>query len=81
MHARFVRAILADAAGGFAARAVTRDTGKDKAKALASAGAEVVKGDLDDVESLKKAFAGAHGVCRRAGTRLLRVKPAGCRAG
>ena len=56
------RAILADAAGGFACRAVTRDTSKDKAKALAAAGAEVVKGDLDDVESLKKAFAGAHGV-------------------
>jgi uncharacterized protein YbjT (DUF2867 family) len=56
------RAILADAAGGFACRAVTRDPSKDKAKALASAGAEVVKGDLDDVESLKKAFAGAHGV-------------------
>jgi uncharacterized protein YbjT (DUF2867 family) len=56
------RAILADASGGFACRAVTRDTGKDKAKALASAGAQVVKADLDDVESLKKAFAGAHGV-------------------
>lgn len=57
-----VRAILADPSGGFAARAVTRDPGKDKAKALASRGAEVVQGDLDDVESLKKAFAGAHGV-------------------
>src|SRR5215510_4227706 len=57
-----VRAILADPAGGFAARAVTRDISKDKAKALKSAGAEVVKADLDDVESLKKAFAGAHGV-------------------
>src|SRR5262245_37276797 len=56
------RAILADAAGGFACRAVTRDTSKDKAKALATAGAQVVKGDLDDVESLKQAFAGAHGV-------------------
>jgi len=56
------RAILADAAGGFSCRAVTRDTSKDKAKALATAGAEVVKADLDDVESLKKAFAGAHGV-------------------
>ncbi|MEO8467407.1 MAG: NmrA family NAD(P)-binding protein, partial [Gammaproteobacteria bacterium] len=56
------RAILADAAGGFACRAVTRDTTKDKAKALAAAGAEVVKADLDDVESLKKAFAGAYGV-------------------
>src|ERR1041384_1498261 len=57
-----VRAILADCAGGFAARAVTRDISKDKAKALASSGAEVVKADLDDVESLKKAFAGAYGV-------------------
>jgi len=56
------RAILADAAGGFACRAVTRDTSKDKAKALAASGAQVVKADLDDVESLKKAFAGAHGV-------------------
>jgi len=56
------RAILADSAGGFACRAVTRDTGKDKAKALATAGAQVVKADLDDIESLKKAFAGAHGV-------------------
>src|SRR5499427_4641953 len=56
------RAILADSAGGFACRAVTRDTNKDKAKALASAGAQVVKADLDDVESLKKAFAGAYGV-------------------
>jgi NmrA-like family len=56
------RAILADSAGGFACRAITRDTGKDKAKALAAAGAELVKADLDDVESLKKAFAGAHGV-------------------
>jgi uncharacterized protein YbjT (DUF2867 family) len=57
-----VRAILADPNGGFAARAITRDTGKDKAKALSAAGAEVVSGDLDSVESLKKAFAGAHGV-------------------
>jgi uncharacterized protein YbjT (DUF2867 family) len=56
------RAILADAAGGFACRAVTRDTTKDKAKALASAGAQLATADLDDVESLKKAFAGAHGV-------------------
>jgi uncharacterized protein YbjT (DUF2867 family) len=56
------RAILADAAGGFACRAVTRDATKDKAKALASAGAQLATADLDDVESLKKAFAGAHGV-------------------
>jgi len=56
------RAILADPSGGFSVRAITRDPNKDKAKALAAAGAEVVKADLDDVESLKKAFAGAHGV-------------------
>jgi len=55
-------AILSDANGGFTVRAVTRDPNKDKAKALAARGAEVVKGDLDDVESLKKAFAGAHAV-------------------
>jgi nucleoside-diphosphate-sugar epimerase len=56
------RAILADPSSGFSCRAVTRDPNKDKAKALAAAGAEVVAADLDDVESLKKAFAGAHGV-------------------
>src|SRR5215831_18866526 len=56
------RAILADPSGGFACRAITRDTNKDKAKALAKSGAQVVKADLDDVESLKKAFAGAYGV-------------------
>ncbi len=57
-----VSAILADPNGGFAARAITRDASKDKAKAMAAKGAEVVAADLDDVESLKKAFAGAHGV-------------------
>src|SRR5215510_897594 len=56
------RAILADPNGGFAVRAITRDVNKDRAKALAAAGAEVVSADLDNVESLKKAFAGAHGV-------------------
>ncbi|MGE5326446.1 MAG: NmrA/HSCARG family protein [Deltaproteobacteria bacterium] len=56
-----VRAILKDASGGFAARALTRKTDSDKAKALAQQGAEVVAADLDNVESLKKAFAGAYG--------------------
>ncbi len=56
-----VRAILADPSGDFAARALTRDPGSAKAKELAKAGAEVVAADVDDVESLKKAFAGAHG--------------------
>ena len=57
-----VSAILADPNGGFGVRAITRDTSKDKAKAMAAKGAEVVAADLDDVESLKKAFAGVHGV-------------------
>ena len=56
------RAILADANGGFAVRAITRDPNKDNAKSLAAKGAEVVSANLDDVESLKKAFAGVHGV-------------------
>jgi uncharacterized protein YbjT (DUF2867 family) len=56
-----VRAILADKAGAFAARAITRNVGSDKAKALAAAGAEVVAADLDDQASLERAFAGAHG--------------------
>ena len=37
-----VRAILADAAGGFRARAITRKAGGDKAEALRALGAEVV---------------------------------------
>jgi|SRR5262245_37579241 len=57
-----VHAILNDPSGGFAARAITRDPHQDKAKALAGKGAEVVKADLDDVESLKKAFVGAYAV-------------------
>jgi uncharacterized protein YbjT (DUF2867 family) len=57
-----VRAILADPNGGFAVRAITRDPNKDNAKALAAKGAEVVSANLDDVDSLKKAFAGAYGV-------------------
>jgi uncharacterized protein YbjT (DUF2867 family) len=56
-----VRAILADPEGGFAVRAVTRKASSAKAQELAKLGAEVVEADVDDVESLKKAFAGAHG--------------------
>jgi uncharacterized protein YbjT (DUF2867 family) len=57
-----VRAIMADPASGFTARAITRDVNSEKAKALAALGAEVVAANVDDVESLKKAFAGAYGV-------------------
>ena len=56
-----VRAILADPSGGFTARAITRDVNSDKAKELAKLGVEVVAGDVDDPESLKKAFEGAYG--------------------
>lgn len=56
-----VRAILEDKKGPFAVRAITRDVNSEKAKALAEAGAEVVAADVDDVKSLKKAFAGAYG--------------------
>ena len=55
------RAILDDSTGGFACRAITRDPNKEQAKALAGKGADVVKADLDDVDSLTKAFAGAYG--------------------
>jgi len=54
-------AILNDRNRGFACRAITRDPNKDKAKALAANGAEVVHADLDDRASLEKAFAGAYG--------------------
>jgi uncharacterized protein YbjT (DUF2867 family) len=56
-----VRAILADPAGDFAVRAITRDVHSDKARALAQAGAEVVAADIDDEASLARALRGAHG--------------------
>ena len=55
------RAILQDVGGGYRVRALTRNAGSDKAKALEKLGAEVVEVDIDDVESLKRAFHGAHG--------------------
>ncbi len=57
-----VRAILADKGGSFVPRAITRNVGSDKAKALAADGVEVVAADLDDAASLEKAFGGAYGV-------------------
>jgi uncharacterized protein YbjT (DUF2867 family) len=53
------RALLRD--GTFAVRAVTRDPDSDAARALASAGAEVVKADIDDDASLRAALEGAYG--------------------
>ncbi len=46
---------------GFNIRALTRKPDGDAAKALAAAGAEIVKGNLEDAESLKAALAGAWG--------------------
>jgi uncharacterized protein YbjT (DUF2867 family) len=57
-----VRAILEDKSGEFTARAITRNVNSEKAKALANMGAEVVQADLDNYDSLKKAFAGVYGV-------------------
>lgn len=55
------RAILSDADSPFTVRALTRDVNSDKAQALAASGAEVVAADVDEAESLRSAFAGAHG--------------------
>jgi uncharacterized protein YbjT (DUF2867 family) len=56
-----IRAILSDPSGDFAARALTRDPNSDKSKRLADAGAEVVAANVDDAESMKRAFDGAYG--------------------
>jgi uncharacterized protein YbjT (DUF2867 family) len=56
-----VRAICADPAGGFTARAVTRDVHSEKSRALAALGAEVVAADVDDEASMRRALEGAHG--------------------
>jgi uncharacterized protein YbjT (DUF2867 family) len=55
------RAILADQAGDFALRVITRDPSKDSAQEFAQAGVEVVRADLHDEDSLVSAFEGAHG--------------------
>jgi uncharacterized protein YbjT (DUF2867 family) len=56
-----VRAILNDKQGGFTARAITRNVNSDKTKALAKMGAEVVQADVDNEESIRKAFEGTYG--------------------
>ncbi|MBB5937337.1 NmrA/HSCARG family protein [Streptomyces zagrosensis] len=53
------RALLAD---GWNVRALVRDVDAAPARALAHAGATLVRGDLDDAKSLARAAAGAHGV-------------------
>ncbi|MHB0936039.1 MAG: NmrA/HSCARG family protein [Armatimonadota bacterium] len=56
-----VSAILNDAGGRFAARAITRDVNSEKARQLAAQGAEVVAADIDYPGSLERAFDGAYG--------------------
>ena len=55
------RAILDDPLEAFACRALTRDPTSSAARALADRGADVVRANLDDEDSLAAAFAGAHG--------------------
>jgi uncharacterized protein YbjT (DUF2867 family) len=56
-----VQAIVNDPGSGMKVRALTRNTQSEKAKALTGMGVEVTQADLDDLESLKRAFAGAYG--------------------
>lgn len=48
--------------GKFAVRALTRNASSTQAQELARAGAEVVEGTMDDIESLKRAMKGCYGV-------------------
>lgn len=43
-------------------RGITRDPSSEKSKAMAAKGVEMVKAELDDVESMKKAIEGSYGV-------------------
>ena len=56
-----VRSILNDGKKEFAVRAITRDVNSKKAKELKQLGAEVVQANLDDKDSIVKAFKGAYG--------------------
>lgn len=56
-----VRAIAADPDGPFTARAITRDVNSDKARELAALGVEVVAADIDEADSVRRAFEGAYG--------------------
>lgn len=55
------RAILADPARRFTVRAITRRPDSAAARALAAAGAEVVRADLDDAAGVERAMRNAHG--------------------
>ncbi|HTM92379.1 MAG TPA: NmrA/HSCARG family protein, partial [Flavisolibacter sp.] len=55
------KAILSDKNSEFSVRALTRDAQSEKAKALAAMGAEIIEGDIDNDESLRKLLQGAYG--------------------
>ncbi len=54
-----IAAALADPDSPFVVRAITRTPDSEAAQALAARGVEVVRADLDDLDSLVQAFAGA----------------------
>jgi uncharacterized protein YbjT (DUF2867 family) len=56
----FARAVLDVPSVAFSVRALTRKTASSPAQALARRGADVVLANLDEVETLKRAFEGAH---------------------
>ena len=56
-----VRAILEDKNSEFSVRAITRDPQSEKARELTALGAEVIEGNIDEPESVRKAFEGAYG--------------------
>ena len=54
-----VRRLLRD---GWRVRGLTRDADSKRARALAALGAEAARGDMEDANSLRPVFEGAHGV-------------------
>lgn len=56
-----VRAILNEPNGGFTVRVLTRDVNGAKAQEFGKRGAEILATDIDNPESLNKAFEGAYG--------------------
>src|SRR5260221_12946363 len=48
--------------GSWRVRALTRNPGARAAQELSQCGVDVVQGDMDDIESLKNAMKGVHGV-------------------
>ncbi len=55
------QAILNDPNSEYAVRAITRNSSSEKARALASAGAEVIQADIDNTQSVNDALKGAYG--------------------